>query len=140
MKSIGERLYQEAASSAFYTPFVLAGGAFIGYAYATMAGLPASQVARAWAIWVTAEYVITSFGSAFADTQAKLLFIKATLFTLTGSIGIEELRKQKVLGDRMMVTLILIRALTVLGLLTGAAVAIRRAKAQENQTKQSVST
>lgn len=134
MIPVGQRLYDECKTSLFYAPLMISGGALFGYVYAALADLPAHQAAKAWAVWSVAELIILSLGSALAETDANRMLIKATLFTFTTVIGINELRRQKLMGDRLMSAAILMRALIIFALLTSAAVSMRRSKAQTPQT------
>lgn len=126
MLAIEERLFEEFQNSLYTAPLLIPGGAIFGYFYSLVANLPAGQSAKAWAIWVVAEHSILSVGSAFGETRAKQLFIKAILFTTTTIMGIEQMRQRKLIGDGMVVAMLMIRGLIVLGLLTNAAISARR--------------
>src|SRR5438105_7887277 len=101
MTSLGVRLTDGLYNSLLY-PLLAGGGALIGYAYATLAQLPASQVAKAWAVWLAAETVILTLGSAFSKTEAGRSMIRGTLLTTTGIIAFWELRRRELVGDKML--------------------------------------
>lgn len=133
MTPIGDKLFDEFKNSLFHAPLLLAAGALFGATYAAFANLPVHQSAKAWAIWIVAENTLLNLGSALAKSHEKLMLIKATLFTLTSFLAIEEMRGRKLLGDRMMAVMIIIRSFIIVGLLTNAAVSARRNRLQAAQ-------
>lgn len=132
MAAVGNRPIEQIFYFVCETTLLTAGGALLGYAYAAAANLPARQCAKAWVVWIVAESVILSLGSLLTDKHSTLMFIKAALFTFTSIIGIDEMRKRGLMGDRMLTVILVIRSLIILGLLTNAAITARRQTASSS--------
>ena len=131
MAAVGNRPIEQIFYFVRETTLLTAGG-LLGYAYAAAANLPARQCAKAWVVWIVAESVILSLGSLLTDKHSTLMFIKAALFTFTSIIGIDEMRKRGLMGDRMLTVILVIRCLIILGFLTNAAITARRQAASSS--------
>lgn len=116
-------IYGQLASTLIYAPVYAAGSAFLGYVSAKLSDLPTYQVAKAWAVWGAAEYTLISLGDFLKVSHAKRLMFKATLFTATSIIGLHELRKRQLIGDRLIMVILIIRSLIIFGLITRAIIA-----------------
>lgn len=131
MVAVENRPIEQIFHFVFEKTLLTAGGALFGYAYAAAANLPASQSAKAWAVWMVAESIILSLGSLLTEKHSTLMVIKAAFFTCTSIIGIDEMRKRGLMGDRMLTVILVVRGLIILGLLTNAAVTARRQAAAQ---------
>jgi len=131
MTSIEKRINDELYHSAPSFPLIIAGGAFFGYAYATFAHLPAPQAAQAWAVWISAESILLSLGEILGTTEANRTMIKTVFFTFSSLIGIEELRKRGVMGDKVWQASVILRTIIIFGMLLKA---VTSQRLQRNQT------
>lgn len=96
-------------------------GAIVGFVYGKLANLPASQTTKAYGIWYAAEGAISNFASAFTNKPSHQLLIRATVIALSGTFGIQELRKRGLMGDKMMAFSCVMRVMGVAALLTFSA-------------------
>lgn len=116
MVSIGTRFVTEMTTVVFQTPKFAVGGALLGYIYGKLANLPAVQCAKAWAILDVASNAILNFADAMIEAQSHRgriakAFVLSTIRVTSTAIGIHELRKRGLLGDKMMFAMIAIQAL-----------------------------
>jgi uncharacterized membrane protein len=130
MASFGVRLVNGIVGSAIAVPFVATGGALCGFIYAKLADLPAGQVAKAWAIWNAAESALMTMIATFTENKTTQAFIRATVLTISTIIGMNELQKRDLIGPKMTVFLIAIRALGVFGIIAREFVSIPESDAE----------
>lgn len=87
-------------------------GGLVGFIYSKLANKPVFQTTQAFAIWYAAEGALASFVAAFTNNESHKFLIH-TVVAIAGSVGITELRRRGILGDKMMIFLCAGRALTV---------------------------
>lgn len=104
--------------AAIMTPIASGAGALAGYIYAKLADLPAGRAAQACAVWLAVENALMTLAAAISEKPSTQVLIKIAVFTITSIIGIQELQKRGILGDKMVTFLIVLRALAILGFLT----------------------
>jgi hypothetical protein len=92
-------------------------GVLFGYVYGKLAALPASQIAKAGAIWSIVEKVIEIIACTFTENETSQAVIRTTVTTISTAVGIQELRKRGLLGDKMTILLIIYQALLILAYL-----------------------
>jgi hypothetical protein len=117
MASFGVRLVNGIVGSAIAAPFVAAGGALCGFIYAKFADLPAGEVSKAWAVWNVAEAALLQLAASLTENKTAQAFLRATVLTISTTVGIRELQKRELIGPKMTTFLIAIRALGILGIL-----------------------
>lgn len=122
MASIGTRLVNGIVGSIVASPFVAAGGALCGYIYGKFADLPAAQVAKAVAVWNVAETALLTLTATLTENKSAQAFIRAVVLTISTAVGIQELQKRELIGAKMTIFLITMRALAILGLVASACV------------------
>ncbi len=113
MTSIGKKIMHEAVETVWKGGVVGACGAGLGYLYGQLADLPASQVAKAWAVWCVANVAIQSFINTWIDDLTTRLFAHTVSAVAVTTIGIQECRKRGLLGDKMMKFIIVTQSLAV---------------------------
>lgn len=101
----------EAATCTYQCLVVGAIGATGGYFYAKLADLPAGQVAKAFAIWYTAEAALITLVQAWIKDPTPQVAAYVLIHTATTAIGIHELRKRGLLGNKMIIALIACRSI-----------------------------
>ncbi len=91
-------------------PFIATAGACIGYSYGLFAHLPRGAVAKAWAVWAVAEQALMALADLFIQNPINQSLMKAAITIISGTIGIYECRKRGLLGPKMMIALIVVKA------------------------------
>lgn len=110
MVTIGARLVGTVISN-----IVLAGyGALVGYVYAKLADLPAGPSAKAWAVLLVAENAMVQLATAITEHRDARAILRITAIVVTGTYGIQEMRKRGLMGDKMMYFIIGLKALAIL--------------------------
>jgi hypothetical protein len=89
--------------AAIITPIAGGMGALIGYVYAKLADLPATQAAQAWAVWFVVESIFITLAEAFTENQPAQALIKSAVFTAISLIGLHELQKRGAIGNNMVI-------------------------------------
>jgi hypothetical protein len=121
MTSIPERFLRGTIESVYSAPFVAGGSALFGFVYAKLADLPASEVAKAWAIWGLAQNTLMTFSDNLIEHNVAKRLFQVTITSASTYIGIQECRKRGLMGDKMMIVLIAFQALMILSFLSNPA-------------------
>lgn len=88
-------------------------GGLVGYVYGKLADIPAVEAAKAYAIWDAAQSALATFVSSFTDNFTHKVLISCTISTIGTAVGIYELRRRGLMGDKMMVFTVAMKAAAV---------------------------
>lgn len=120
MTTISERFY--AAQGAIYEiPEALVASAALGYVYSRLADIPAVQAAKYWAIYGFATAALFKLSEILFENKKTIAFSKAIVVVTADSLFILEMRKQQLLGSKMMYAIIIFSTLLTLDFLKIAA-------------------
>ena len=102
MTSISTRLLEGIPYALVEGTIGIFGGAALGFAYAKLADLPAGQAARAYAVWHAAQAIIGNLAHfLFRDNPQAQVFSALTISTTSMVIGIRELEKRGLIGQKL---------------------------------------
>jgi hypothetical protein len=121
MVSIGQRILNGTIESIKNAPLQVIVGALWGYVYAKFADLPAGQSAKAWAIWIVAEQALLTFADQVIESKSIKATTVITINTTGTYLGITEMRKRGLMGDKMMIFMFVMYVLTTLNAFTDLA-------------------
>jgi hypothetical protein len=114
MATIGERIKIGIMSTVGSSPFTGCAGAFFGFIYAKLANLPLAASTKAWAIWNVAERTLLILPWMITENRKARSLLSATILIASTTIGIQEMRKRGLMGDKLMHAVITIKALLIL--------------------------
>ena len=120
MTSIGTRMLDATVTALKFSLPVATWGAAIGGVYAIIAGLPPSAVAKAGAIWAVAEGTLYFLAEAITEHRGAQALLRITAVVVPTTLGIQEMRKRNLLGDKMIYFIIGLQALAIVGILSDA--------------------
>lgn len=110
MITFSERFMNGIEVAICQSPVVAVSAGLCGYIYATLANLPAIPVAKAAAIWMVAEQSILTVSRALiTKNPARRAILQATILIGSTAIGIQELQKRGLIGNKMVIFLIIMR-------------------------------
>ncbi len=85
-----------------------------GIVYAKLADLPVKQVAIAYAVWAAAEAALLNFvANVFKDYPRMSMFSQISITIGSTYIGISEIEKRGLIGNKLKIFLIVLQALNV---------------------------
>jgi hypothetical protein len=120
MATIGERIKTEIISTLYTSPTAGCTGALLGYVYAKLANLPVAANTKAWAIWNVAERALLALPWMITEKPKARTLLSVTILIASTTIGIQEMRKRGLMGDKLMYLVIAFKALRILLILSSA--------------------
>lgn len=88
-------------------------GALAGFTYAKLADLPANQAAKAWAVWFAAEGSLMMIASALIKGPVAKRFVMTAISGISTAVGIHELQKRNLIGQKMVIFLVISQVIGV---------------------------
>lgn len=114
MTSIGVKLMSGVTNVVVNVPLAAAFGACGGYIYAKLAGLPAGQAAKAYAIYAVAMSAVQNFLNATIEDEDVRTVCIGTLQVAVQGFTIHELSKRGLMGDKLKIVIGIVMALNIL--------------------------
>ena len=94
-------------------PFWAAGGALMGFVYGKFAYLPAEQIAKALAIFNVVELALIQIATSFSEEPLHQKTIHTVILMANTFITLFELGRRSLIGQKMMIFLVIIRAFNI---------------------------
>lgn len=116
MQDLRFRLFNGFVGTLAASPLIGVASGLCGFIYAKFKDLPPSKVALAFVVWHATEAFFLTITATFSENKEIKAFCRIAVLITSSVIGTNELKKQGLLGQKMLICAFTIRAIAILAI------------------------